>query len=691
MRTHACLVVCLLASCATAQVRPPIARRSPVTDVYHGVKVTDAYRWLENQKSPETRKWIDAENRYSDALLKNQSSRPYIKRRLTQMLKIEHVGVPVQRGDRFFYWRQRPQDEQAILYYRDKLGGKEHVLVDPNPLSKDHTVSASYVDFSDDGRYAAYQIRHGGADETVVHIRDIKAGKDLPDTLPLANFWSYSLMGDMSGIYYCPHVNLVGVRLKYHKMGTPVAEDKELFGSGLNAEIGLGGQLSENNRWLVLTVSKGWDKSEIYVKDVKADGPITPVVTGFDYLYNPVIAEDTLYLVTDKDAPKKHVIAYDLNNLSAGPHEVVPASNDSIDTAALSGGRLFVSRLHNVTSQITAYSPEGTKLGTVPLPGIGTASLPVGRWKSNAAFFTFESYTVPECIYSLHVPANKSSLWHETKVPGVDTSKLTTKQVWFKSKDGTAVPVFMVYRKGLKFDSLRPTLLYGYGGFDVNEQPHFSSTATILAENGGVFVDVNLRGGGEFGEAWHQAGMLGKKQNVFDDFIGAAVWLEKNKVTRPSKLAIEGGSNGGLLMGAALTQRPDLYQAVLCEVPLLDMLRYDLFLQGPQWVPEYGSAKDPEQFKWLYAYSPYQHVQKGVQYPAVLFDTGDSDTRVAPLHARKMTALLQWATGSLRPILLHYETTSGHSGGESVTKSIDHRSLSLAFVFWQLGIRPGRG
>jgi prolyl oligopeptidase len=671
-------------------VNQPVTKRKPVTKVMHGVKVTDPYRWLEDQNSPETRKWIAAQNKYSDALLKNQPSRPYLKRKLTQMLKIESVSPPAQRNGRFFFTRQRPQDEQAILYYRDGVNGKDHVLIDPNPMSKDHTLNVGYVDFSDDGRYAAYQIRHGGADETVVHIRDIQTGKDLPDVLPLANYWSYNLVGDMSGIYYCPHVNLVGVRLKYHNMGTPVSDDKEIFGEGLNAEIGLGTTLSENNRWLVISVSKGWDKSEIYVKDIKSDGPITPVVTGFDFNYIPFIAEDKLFILTDKGAPKKHVIAYDLDSLYAGPHEVIPSGSDAIDNAALAGGKLFVARLHNVSSQITSYTPEGVKIAEVPLPGIGQASLPVGRWKSNTAFLTFDAYTTPQQIYSFDVSANKRAIWHETKIPGVDTSKLTTKQVWFTSKDGTKVPMFLVYKKGLKFDGQRPTLLYGYGGFNVNELPYFSRSAVLLAENGGVFVDVNLRGGAEFGEAWHKAGMLGNKQHVFDDFEGAAEWLIKNKVTRPSKLAIRGGSNGGLLVGAAMTQRPDLFQAVICEIPLLDMLRYDMFLQGPQWVPEYGSAKDPEQFKWLNAYSPYQHVKKGTQYPAVLFDTGDSDTRVAPLHARKMTALMQWATASRRPILLHYETAGGHSGGESLTKEIDHGSLILAFLFWQLGIRPGK-
>ncbi|HTQ10503.1 MAG TPA: prolyl oligopeptidase family serine peptidase, partial [Fimbriimonadaceae bacterium] len=367
---------------------------------------------------------------------------------------------------------------------------------------------------------------------------------------------------------------------------------------------------------------------------------------------------------------------------------VVPAGRDSIDGASLAGGRLFVTRLHNVSSQVSIYAPDGKKLGEVPLPGIGSASLPNGRWNSNTAFYSFTSYTTPTVIYAFDIGAGTQKIWHETKIPGIDPKNLTVKQKWFKSKDGTAVPMFIVYRKGLELDGNRPTLMTGYGGFDASELPYFSGTAVLFAENDGVFVDVSLRGGGEFGETWHQAGMLGNKQHVFDDFEAAAEWLEKNGITRPSKLAITGGSNGGLLVGAALTQRPDLFAAVVCEVPLLDMLRYDLFLQGPQWVPEYGSAKDPEQFKWLYAYSPYQHVQQGVQYPAVLFDTGDSDTRVAPLHARKMTALLQWATGSFKPILLHYETTVGHSGGESKSMQVDHASLTLSFLFWQLGIRP---
>src|SRR5579862_9458242 len=419
MRTSLIFLSLCVAAVCQSQIHPPVAERVPVTDTFRRVLFRSDYRWLENQTSPETRKWIAGQNRYTDALLLHQPSLPYLKRKLKHMLKIEHIDAPEQRGGRFFYSKQRPQDEQSILYYRDGLEGKEHVLVDPNPMSKDHSVTAGYVDFSDDGRYAAYQIRHGGADETVVHIRDIRTGKDLPDTLPLANYWSYSLVGDMSGIYYAPHVNLVGVRLKYHKMGTPVAEDKEIFGKGLDAEIGVGAQLSENNRWLVISVSKGWNNTEIYVKDVKADGPVTPVVTGFDWLYNPVISEDTLFLVTDKDAPKKHIIAYDLNNLAAGPHEVVPAGSDSIDGAVLAGGRLFVSRLHNVSSQISEYTPDGKKVGEVPLPGIGQATLPTGRWHSNTAFFSFVSYTTPSIIYALDVAANKPKTWHETKIPGV--------------------------------------------------------------------------------------------------------------------------------------------------------------------------------------------------------------------------------------------------------------------------------
>jgi prolyl oligopeptidase len=668
---------------------PPVTARKPVADVIHGVTVIDPYRWLEDQKSPATRKWIVAENRYTDSLLDRLPERAYLKTQLGRLARIDRTSVPIVRKDRLFFTRQRATDEQAILFYRDGLKGQDHVIVNPIPLSKDHSTTAEFEDVSQDGRYVAYSIRVGGVDETTIHIKDLKTGSELPDGLPTENYWSFSLKPDMSGYYYCPHVNLVGLRVKYHAIGAPHSDDSEVFGKGYGPEFGMSATVTEDGHYLIIGVDKGESQSEVYAKDLLNKGSVFPVVTGMDAQYQPDYADGKFYVLTNLHAQNRHIYRIDPDNTArTNWKEVVPAGSDSIDSFTLVGGKIYVKAVHNVVPRVRVYEPEGKPDGEVPAPGIGDLSLPSGQWKNPSAFFDFQGFTAPRSIYHLITAVNKSTLWYRTVVPGVDTSALTTKQVWCRSKDGTKVPMFMVYRKGLVMDGKRPTVITGYGGFDISELPYFSGMASILAKNGAVYVDVNLRGGGEFGEAWHSAGMLGRKQNVFDDLYAATRWLIANHVTNPRKDAVIGGSNGGLLVGAAITQHPELYQAAVCEYPLLDMLRYQLFLQGPQWVPEYGSANDAAQFKWLFAYSPYQHVRRGVKYPATLFETGDGDTRVAPLHARKMTAMMQWATGSKRPILLHYQTQAGHSGGESVTQAIDSTALVFGFLFHELGIRP---
>jgi prolyl oligopeptidase len=367
--------------------------------------------------------------------------------------------------------------------------------------------------------------------------------------------------------------------------------------------------------------------------------------------------------------------------------EVVPESDTAIDGVFLSGGKIVVAYVKNATSQVKVFQPDGKQVRELEFPALGSVGDIQTRWENKDAYISFNSFTIPRTIYRFDMETGARSLWYKAEVP-VDSSKFEVEQVWVTSKDGTRVPMFLVHEKGIKKDGARPALLTGYGGFTVNITPEFWPDAIVWAEHGGVAAQVNLRGGGEFGEAWHKAGMLANKQNVFDDFIAASEWLVKSQYTNPSKLAIFGGSNGGLLVGAALTQRPDLYQAVVCWHPLLDMLRYDQFMDGKFWVSEYGSANDPEQFKWLYAYSPYQHVTKGTKYPAVLFMTGDGDTRVAPLHARKMTALLQASTGSDRPIMLRYELAAGHAGGRSVTQDIGDSTDILSFLFWQLQTAP---
>ncbi|HWS97619.1 MAG TPA: prolyl oligopeptidase family serine peptidase, partial [Candidatus Methylomirabilis sp.] len=481
-----------------------------------------------------------------------------------------------------------------------------------------------------------------------------------------------------------------GPRVRFHKMGTKAEADTDVFGKGYAKEAIVVGDVSEDGRHLIIHVLHGSsaDKVDIFAQDLKKSGPIAPLITGLDARFFGFPVGDDLYLQTNYKAPNGRVMALNMAKPAPGNwREVVPESDTAIEDVALAGGKILVSYVKNATSMVKAFQPDGKLAFEVSLPALGAVRDVQGKWENPVAYFSYASFAIPPTIYGVNMSSGQETRWAQVNAP-VDASKFDVKQVWYESKDGTKIPMFLVYAKGLKLDGSNPVLLGGYGGFAINTKPSFSSTAIVWAEHGGVYAYANLRGGGEFGEAWHTSGMRDKKQNVFDDFIAAAEWLIQNKYTTPSKLSILGGSNGGLLVGAALTQRPELYRAVVCWHPLLDMLRYDQFMEAQFWVSEYGAAKDPDQFKWLYAYSPYQRVQKGVKYPAVLFMTGDGDTRVAPLHARKMAALLQADTGSDRPVLLRYELKAGHSGGRSVTQDIGDSVDELSFLFWQLGVSP---
>jgi prolyl oligopeptidase len=444
--------------------------------------------------------------------------------------------------------------------------------------------------------------------------------------------------------------------------------------------------VSEDGRYLLFSVQHGWARNEVYVQEM-GGGPIKTIVNDIDAHFYAWFAGDRLVMQTDWQAPKNRILVVDLKDPSRDKwREIVPAGPDAIEGYSLVGGKLFLHYLHNVSSLIKIFSIDGKPLGEAPLPGPGSAGGLLGRWSSGEAFFGFRSYVLPQAIYRYDVSTGKTELWAQPKVP-FKSGDFEVDQVWCSSKDGTKVPMFLVHKKGLKPNGKLPTLLYGYGGFNVSLTPRFSPSAAVWVEQGGIYAVANLRGGGEFGEEWHRAGMLDKKQNVFDDFIAAAEWLIKNNYTSPSRLAIQGGSNGGLLVGAALTQRPELYQAVLCEFPDLDMIGYYRFKNNnPPALLEYGNASDPAQFKFLHAYSPYQKVKPGTKYPAVLLTTGDTDTRVPPLQARKMTARLQAATTSGRPVLLLYDTKAGHAGGRPLSKIIEDLTLEMAFLFWQLGM-----
>ncbi|MCU1273538.1 MAG: Prolyl oligopeptidase [Bryobacterales bacterium] len=678
------LIALTAAIAAPLSTTAPKTRTDHVTETIHGVTISDPYRWLEDQQSPETRAWIDEQNTYTRSVLDPLPGRAAISRRLEELLKTDRFGTPVVRGGRYFVMRRLAGQNQYTISLRNGLHGSDEVLIDPNKSGGDQTTSVNIEDVSEDGKWLLYATRQGGEDEVAVTILDVDANKEI-DHLPRALYWGVRLTPDKRDLYYSKRLT-EGSRIYHHAIGKETAADEEIFGKGTGATESVGMDISRSGRYLGLYIGHGWGKkTEVYVKDLRANGPIATVVNDIDADFTCEFAGDRLYAQTNWNAPNGRIFAIDLAEPARENwREVVPEAKSVIENFSVTGGRLAVNYLENVNSHVKILDTAGKHIRDISFPSLGTVTALAGRWESSEAFYVFTSFAQPATIYRYDVANGKQETWARVKAP-IDPEQFEVKQVWYPSKDKTHIPMFLVYKKGLKPDGNRPTLLTGYGGFLNNETPAFRTDAVTFAEHGGVFALPNLRGGGEFGEKWHRAGMLENKQNVFDDFIGAAEWLMENGYTKPSHLAIAGGSNGGLLVGAAITQRPDLFQAVACEYPLLDMIRYQKFLLGKLWTPEYGSADDAKQFEMLYKYSPYQHVQKGVKYPAVLFVTGDSDTRVAPLHARKMTALMQASTGSDRPILLRYDTKAGHSAGLPVSKQVEELTDIFGFLLAEVG------
>jgi prolyl oligopeptidase len=670
---------------------PPETRVEDVVETRGGVEVHDPYRWLEDQNAPETRAWIDTQNRYSDSFFKTLPGREAISARLSELLKVDTVTVPSTRSGRYFYSRRKADQDLPVLYVRRGAAGKEEVLVDPHSLSADHSASVSLLDTTRDGTLIAYGVRQGGEDEVTVHFLDVDSHKELPDVLPRGRYSGISVTQDRKALYFSRHEK-EGPRVYVHTMGSDSSKDEKVFGDGYGPEKGIGAFVSDDDRYLGILVSHGSaaTKTEIYVRDLAKSGPIVPIVNDIEARFSPNFAGDRLYLETNWKAPKGRVLAVDLAHPEKESWKEVVAERDvPIASVSAVGGKLFVRYLENVLAKTRIFDANGKPAGEISFPAIGTLSGMRGRWDQGEGFFTFVSFVTPTTIYRYDVAKGTRSVWAKENIQ-VRSVGFEVSQVSYASKDGTKIPMFLVHRKGLALDGSHPTLLTGYGGFTLSQTPAFSARAALWVEAGGVFALPNLRGGGEFGEDWHKSGMLEKKQNVFDDFIGAAEWLIAKGYTKPQRLAISGGSNGGLLVGAALTQRPDLFAAVVCSYPLLDMVRYHKFLVAGFWVPEYGSAEKPDQFSYIYAYSPYHRVRRGTSYPAVLFITGDADTRVAPLHARKMTALLQASTASdaeKRPILLHYDTKAGHSRGFNtpVSKTIEDLTDELSFLFAETG------
>jgi len=690
---------------------PPQAEIKPIVDIYHGTKVADSYRWLEDGSSPATQKWVGEEMAYTRAILDPLPTRDAIHKRLTELLTIGNITAPLIAGKHYFYTKREGMQNQPVLYVRDELNGPDRVLVDANQLASDGTIALDWFHPSDNGKYVAYGTSPSGSEMSTLHIIETKTGTILSDTIERTRAASVAWLHDNSGFYYTRYPKKGDVpagqemynrHVYFHVVGDDPEHDDPIFGEGRDAEDWPSVSLSNDGRWLLINVSQGWTKSELFLKDLKSNNAPTRLTTGKNFLYGADVYESKVYITTNEDAPRYRVFVTDAGNFDREAWKEIISQTDAVlQGAAVYGGKLFAQYEQNATSQLKLFDLDGKKISDISLPAIGTVFGTGGKWNRDEMFYGFQSFTLPPSIYrigldALNAPASGdlpggTSLWTKVDAPSINPSAYEVAQEWFKSKDGTRVPMFVVHRKGIAKNGKNPTLLTAYGGFNVSLTPTFSRTAYLWMEHGGIFAVANLRGGAEFGEDWHRAGMLDKKQNVFDDMIGAAEHLIAEKYTDKSHLAIQGGSNGGLLMGAMITQRPDLFRAVICQVPLLDMLRYQNFQIAKLWIPEYGSSDDPAQFKWLYAYSPYQHVKAGAEYPAILFMTADTDTRVDPMHAKKMAALMQAEAkngeSKTRPILLRIESKAGHGAGKPVTKQIEEFTDIYSFLFWQVGAK----
>ncbi|HVV52205.1 MAG TPA: prolyl oligopeptidase family serine peptidase [Polyangia bacterium] len=666
----------------------------------------DPYRWLEDGEAPAVVRWTAAENAKTRRALDGLPGRAALAARFKQLYSIGSLGAPVSRprgkgeARRYFYTRRDGAQNQPVLYVRDGLDGADRALVDVNQERADGTRALDWWFPSDDGARVAYGVSDDGSEESVLRVRDVAAGRDLADQIPRTRACSLAWTPDGGGFYYTryPKPGEVprgeeayhrGVFL--HRLGEDPARDRKIFGDGRDRTDWPGVDLSPGGRWLVITVSQGWTKSELYLADLadpRGDGRPRPLAAGEDARFEVIQAlDDRLYLLTTSGAPRGRLFAVDpARPARAHWREVVPESEEVIESAAYFHGGLAVGSLHDAAARLRLFDADGRHRHEVPLPGLGALTALSAAHDAAELFYGFTGFLSPTAIVRVTPGAPpRSAVWRALPAPA-DAAAFEVERVMVTSRDGTRLPLFLAHKKGLPRDGTRPALLTGYGGFDVDMLPSWTPSALPFLESGGTYALAVLRGGGEYGESWHRAGMLGDKQNVFDDFIAAATWLVDARVTAPGRLAISGGSNGGLLVGAALTQRPDLFRAVVCNVPLLDMLRYHLFRLAQLWIPEYGSPDDPAARRWLGAYSPYQHVRDGVKYPAVYLHTAASDTRVDPMHARKMAARLQAATASGLPVLLDVESQAGHGAGKPLAKVIAQLVDQWSFLFWQLGI-----
>jgi prolyl oligopeptidase len=689
----------------------PESRRSDHVDVLHGVDVPDPYRWLEELDSEETRRWIAAQNELTDNYLDQIPARARIRERIAELWDFEKYGVPFKRGGRIFFTMNDGLQNQAVLYWQGPLDDQPRPLLDPNALSEEGTVALTGYSVSKDGRLLAYGLSASGSDWQEWRVREVESGRDLDDHLQWVKFSSAAWTHDGRGFFYSRYDEPAeGVvysgsttfqKLYYHRLGEPQSADTLVYERPDRENWGFDPQVSDDGRYLVIFVWQGTHRENaVFYMELSAGAgpaagaPVVELLNEFDAGY-AFVGNDgpTFYFQTDLEAPNSRVIAIDVSRPErAGWREIIAESADVLQTTSLISDRFVASYLHDAHSLIKLFDREGREIGEVALPGLGTAAGFLGGRDDPETFFLFTSFTTPGTLYRCDVSGGESgakSAPFRRPALRFDPDDYTTRQVFYESKDGTRVPMFLTHQKGLKIDKKTPTLLHGYGGFNISQTPVFSIGYLVWMEMGGVFAEANLRGGGEYGKAWHEAGMLGNKQNVFDDFIAAAEWLIEQGHTSAPKLAIAGGSNGGLLVGACLMQRPDLFGACLPAVGVMDMLRFHKFTIGWAWVSDYGSPDQPEEFKTLLAYSPYHNLRPGTHYPATLITTADHDDRVFPGHSFKFAAALQAAQAGPAPALIRIETKAGHGMGKPTSKVIEEITDRWAFAVRALGM--GRG
>ena len=676
---------------------PSAARDNAISD-YHGIKVPDPYRWMEDIDSPATRAWVDAEGKLSRDYLNAIPRRETIAERLRQIWNFERWSPPDRHGHYWFYTHNDGLQNQSVIFATTDPGTPGRVLLDPNTLSKDGTVALRETAISDDGRLFAYALSDAGSDWQIWRVRNVDTGADLPDEIHWSKAGGGSWRKDGSGFYYTSYdAPKSGDALKaanqyeklfYHELGTPQSQDKLVYTRTDDPDWFVGGAVSDDGHYLVVQANHGDEvQNTLLVQDLSVaatgkEAPIVPVIPKptavFTFIGN---VGSTLYVQTDDGAPHYKIVAIELSKPDPGHwRTVVPEGADTLDSVSLVGGQLIAQYLHDAHSVVRRYTPQGKLVGEVQLAGLGQVGGFQGRVEDRETFYSYSSFTSPPSVYHLDLSSGSSALWKTPKLAGFDPNAYETRQVFYSSKDGTRVPLYVVARKGTKLDGNNPTILYGYGGFNISMEPGFSAAVANWVEMGGVYAMANLRGGGEYGRAWHEGGMKTHKQNVFDDFIGAAEYLIAQHWTDPKHLAIWGRSNGGLLVGATEEQRPDLFAAAVPQVGVMDMLRFREFTVGKGWESDYGSVDDPAEFKALLAYSPLQNVRAGVNYPATLVTTGDHDDRVYPAHSFKFTAAMQRADPNGKPILLRVETRAGHGSGKPTAKLIEEMADIQAFV-----------